>query len=60
MPARPSAGPDRQTSEYRRRVGNGMGEPPDELRTKVFGERVLYDNPWVRLTMVDIEPPDGH
>jgi 8-oxo-dGTP pyrophosphatase MutT (NUDIX family) len=21
---------------------------------------VLYDNPWVRLTMVDIEPPDGH
>ena len=32
---------------------------PDELRTKVFGERVVYDNPWVRLTLVDIEPPDG-
>jgi 8-oxo-dGTP pyrophosphatase MutT (NUDIX family) len=35
-------------------------EKPDELRTKVYGERVLYDNPWVRLTLVDIEPPDGH
>jgi 8-oxo-dGTP pyrophosphatase MutT (NUDIX family) len=33
---------------------------PDELRTKVYGERVVYDNPWVRLTLVDIEPPDGH
>ena len=32
---------------------------PDELRTRVFGERVVYDNPWVRLTLVDIEPPDG-
>jgi 8-oxo-dGTP pyrophosphatase MutT (NUDIX family) len=60
MPARPSDGPDRQISEYRRSVGNATAEPPDELRTKVFGERVLYDNPWVRLTMVDIEPPDGH
>jgi 8-oxo-dGTP pyrophosphatase MutT (NUDIX family) len=30
------------------------------LRTRVFGERVVYDNPWVRLTLVDIEPPDGH
>jgi 8-oxo-dGTP pyrophosphatase MutT (NUDIX family) len=33
---------------------------PDELRTKIYGERVVYDNPWVRLTLVDIEPPDGH
>jgi 8-oxo-dGTP pyrophosphatase MutT (NUDIX family) len=32
---------------------------PDELRTKIYGERVVYDNPWVRLTLVDIEPPDG-
>ena len=46
--------------EYGRRVGNAAGEPPDELRTKVFGERVLYESPWVRLTLVDIEPPDGH
>ncbi|GAA0332981.1 NUDIX hydrolase [Actinoallomurus spadix] len=34
-------------------------ERPEELRTKVFGERTIYDNPWVRLTLVDIEPPDG-
>jgi 8-oxo-dGTP pyrophosphatase MutT (NUDIX family) len=27
--------------------------------TRVFGERVLYDNPWVRLVQVEIEPPDG-
>ncbi|WP_433827730.1 NUDIX hydrolase [Actinoplanes sp. CA-015351] len=27
--------------------------------TKVFGERTIYDNPWVRLVQVDIEPPDG-
>jgi 8-oxo-dGTP pyrophosphatase MutT (NUDIX family) len=35
-------------------------ERPEELRTKVFGERTVYDNPWVRLTLVDIEPPDGN
>jgi 8-oxo-dGTP pyrophosphatase MutT (NUDIX family) len=29
-------------------------------RTQVFGERMLYDNPWVRLVQVEIEPPDGH
>jgi 8-oxo-dGTP pyrophosphatase MutT (NUDIX family) len=32
---------------------------PDHLRTKVFGERIVYDDPWVRLALVDIEPPDG-
>lgn len=26
---------------------------------KVLGERVLYDSRWVRLVLVDIEPPDG-
>ncbi|BCJ30542.1 NUDIX hydrolase [Actinocatenispora sera] len=42
-------------------VGCVSGEAhPDELRTKIYGERSLYDNPWVRLTLVDIEPPDGH
>jgi 8-oxo-dGTP pyrophosphatase MutT (NUDIX family) len=25
----------------------------------VHGERAVYDNPWVRLVLVDIEPPDG-
>ncbi|WP_369373632.1 NUDIX hydrolase [Promicromonospora sp. Populi] len=27
--------------------------------TKVHGERTLYDNPWVRLVQMDIEPPNG-
>ena len=27
---------------------------------KVYGERTLYDNPWVRLVKVDVEPPGGH
>lgn len=34
-----------------------IGEVP---RWKVFGERNLYDNPWVRLVQVDVEPPNGH
>ena len=39
-----------------------MTEPdrPDELRTKIFGERVVYDSEWVRLVLVDIETPDGN
>lgn len=36
-----------------------MEDHPEELRTKVYGERTVYDNPWVRLMLVDIEPPDG-
>jgi 8-oxo-dGTP pyrophosphatase MutT (NUDIX family) len=32
---------------------------PEELRTKVYGKRIVYDNPWVRLVLVDIEPPSG-
>jgi 8-oxo-dGDP phosphatase len=31
-----------------------------DLETRVFGERTVYDNPWVRVTLVDIEPPDGN
>lgn len=34
-------------------------ERPGRLRTKVYGERTVYDNRWVRLVQVDIEPPDG-
>jgi 8-oxo-dGTP pyrophosphatase MutT (NUDIX family) len=34
-------------------------ERPDEWRTKVHGERVIYGSPWVKLTRVDIELPDG-
>jgi 8-oxo-dGTP pyrophosphatase MutT (NUDIX family) len=54
-----STEPRHSADEYGRRVGNANGQHPDELRTKVHGERVLYDNPWVRLTLVDVEPPDG-
>lgn len=32
----------------------------DALRWKVYGERTVYDNPWVRLNLVDVQPPgDG-
>jgi 8-oxo-dGTP pyrophosphatase MutT (NUDIX family) len=34
-----------------------MGNGPGEWRT--FGERVIYDNPWVWLGQVDVELPDG-
>jgi 8-oxo-dGDP phosphatase len=26
---------------------------------QVFGERTIYDNPWVRLVQVDVQPPGG-
>lgn len=29
----------------------------DELRWRVFGERPLYESPWVQLVKVDVEPP---
>jgi 8-oxo-dGTP pyrophosphatase MutT (NUDIX family) len=38
---------------------NEVPGPSEELRTKVFGERAVYDNRWVRVTLVDIETPDG-
>lgn len=31
----------------------------EKLRWIVHGERTLYDNPWVRLVKVDVEPPGG-
>ncbi|MEV5376341.1 NUDIX domain-containing protein [Streptomyces nondiastaticus] len=32
--------------------------PPDELEPwQIHGERTLYDNRWVRLALVDVEPP---
>lgn len=39
-----------------------MGIDPghlDRLRWTTRGERTLYDNRYVRLTLVDVEPPDG-
>ncbi|WP_083460183.1 NUDIX hydrolase [Jiangella muralis] len=35
-------------------------EHTDAPAWKVYGKRTLYDNPWVRLDQVDIEPPGGH
>ena len=35
---------------------DNVDEPP---RWKVFGERTVDDNPWVRVVRVDVEPPDG-
>jgi 8-oxo-dGTP pyrophosphatase MutT (NUDIX family) len=32
----------------------------DELRWLQHGERSLYDNDWVRLTLVDVTPPNGN
>jgi 8-oxo-dGDP phosphatase len=37
----------------------GVPERSEKLRTKVFGERAVYDNQWVRVALVDIETPDG-
>lgn len=34
-------------------------ERPDEFRTRIHGERTVYANPWVRLMLVDIQPPRG-
>jgi 8-oxo-dGTP pyrophosphatase MutT (NUDIX family) len=31
----------------------------DDLGWKVFGERTIYDNQWVRLVKVDVQPPNG-
>lgn len=34
-------------------------QPEPQGRWVVRGERTLYDNPWVRLTKVDVEEPGG-
>lgn len=36
-------------------------DPPqdEQLRWHQHGERTIYDNRWVRLTKVDVTPPDG-
>ena len=37
-----------------------MDEPLGDVpRWQTHGERILYDNPWVRLTQVDVTAPDG-
>jgi len=36
-----------------------MDDQPDSLTWRLHGERTVYDNPWVRLVLVDVEPPNG-
>lgn len=38
-----------------------MSQPPKpaSLQTQVLGERTVYDSSWVRLTLLDIELPNG-
>ena len=42
------------------RAGTGslMGNQAGELEPwRIYGDRVVYDNPWVQLALVDVEPP---
>jgi 8-oxo-dGTP pyrophosphatase MutT (NUDIX family) len=41
------------------KLGCMPDEVPDAPPTRVHGERSIYDNEWVRLVQVEIEPPDG-
>jgi len=34
-------------------------EYPEALKWKVRGERTVYDNRWIKVNLVDVEPPDG-
>ncbi len=36
-----------------------MAKHPEGLNWTVRGERTLYDNRWIKLSLVDVEPPNG-
>ena len=36
-----------------------MTDYPEALHWKVHEERTVYDNRWVKVDLVDVEPPDG-
>ncbi len=36
-----------------------MSDPPKDMTWTVYGERAVYDDRWVRLVLVDVEPPHG-
>src|SRR6201999_3295585 len=40
-------------------LGNGAGNGPAPEPWQLHGERLVYDNQWVRLALVDVEPPGG-
>jgi 8-oxo-dGTP pyrophosphatase MutT (NUDIX family) len=39
--------------------GGPADESLDSMRWRVLGERTLYDNRWVRLVKVEVQPPGG-
>ena len=36
-----------------------MSADHDPEPLEIHGERLVYDNPWVKLALVDVEPPGG-
>ena len=45
-------------SSYRVPSGSAITEAPTDLQPwQIHGERTLYDNRWVKLSLVDVEPP---
>lgn len=50
---------------HRPRVGDASAadspapRQPQDSEWRTYGERAIYDNRWVRLSLVDVEPPDG-
>jgi len=46
------------TGRAKKFEAEGLGKI-EELRWQQHGERAIYDNPWVRLTLVDVTPPNG-
>jgi 8-oxo-dGTP pyrophosphatase MutT (NUDIX family) len=49
----------RQSERLSHTLGTMADEANDAPRTQVHGERTIYDNEWVHLVQVEIEPPDG-
>jgi len=47
------------TGESHESSGEGGNEPGRSSQWRVHGERTVYDNEWVRLSLADVEPPDG-
>jgi hypothetical protein len=45
------------TGRAKKFEAEGLGKI-EELRWQQHGERAIYDNPWVRLTL-DVTPPNG-
>lgn len=53
------AGVGRRFGRYARPVSVPNPGHPDSMRWTTYGERTVYDNPWVRLVLADVQPPGG-